>query len=714
VKSGTRERSKSIAAATVAIAAVAWFFAPYLTGELVVADRDALSAVLPVKLFLATSLHRGEMPWWDPAPALGKPFFADPLPGVLSPGNLLLLVPPFARGYGWFLVGHYLWTALGAERCLRTVGLPALAALVGALVWALGGALVSLANVANHLSAIAWLPWVLYAWSRPRRAPARVAWAALAMAPVFLAGSPEMIALVAVALLLWSADVRALLVPVLAAGLSAVEVVPILAYARETWRAVQGFSPDAAARFAAPPVQLAQLVIERGPLAPTPFLRSVYVGPVAAGLAVVGAVAAPRGRRAVLIALAIAVSALALGDATPLFPFLTRTLPLASVVRYPGKALVALHAVVAVAAAFGAARAIAASRRVAARSTGALRAAALAAPAALALAAVVPLALVTRSTLAGVPSDDVLAPPAVARAIASDASAGSAAPLGLDAARGADVARAPVRYYSNGTGIPPATSSRDALRLDRDLLFAATGELWGLANVNTPSSLNLVAHELLQRALGASERDGALGALAALGTRYATTWVPFDGSAVAREVPIAGGGGGVHLYRLDGAAPRAFVARRIVVARDLLASVGRFALSRPGTHAGLAVVEEPDAARLRERLGLELREVTLPENPHAVRWLADEPAVASLEVEVASPGLLVVNDTWADGWTATIDGESEAIARVNGLVRGVPVLAGRHLVEMRYRPPGLATGALLSLASALAVALLLGRGHAPR
>lgn len=328
MKPGLREPIKAAGAILALFCAVAWFFAPLLSGDAIVAERDALSAVLPAKLYLARGFAAGEMPWWNPLPALGKPFFADPLPGVLYPANLLLLVSPFARGYGLFLVAQYLWTAIGAYLCLRVCPLPRLAALLGALVWTLGGALASLANVANHLCAIAWLPWVLYAWSRPRRLSARLPWSALAMAPAFLAGSPEMVALIAASLLLWTGDARVLLVPPLAAGLAAVEVVPIFQNLAETYRGTRGIDLDAAMRFSATPAQIAQLVRATGALAPPTFLTSVYVGPLVLVLALIGLGSASRRRLLVLSAAAALVILVALGPYTPVFPMIFRFLPL--------------------------------------------------------------------------------------------------------------------------------------------------------------------------------------------------------------------------------------------------------------------------------------------------------------------------------------------------------------------------------------------------
>ncbi len=721
-----RARVVATAAGALSIVGwVAWLCAPLLRGEQLIVRRDALSAVLPVKLILADALQKASLPVWNPAPALGKPFLADPLTGTLYPGNLPLLLTPFSAGYGLLLTAHLAWGGIGALLLLRCSGLPLAASLLGAIVWAAGGAMLSLTDVANHLCAIVWLPWVLWGWSRPLAVGRKIALAAALLAVAVLTGSPEMVALIAGAVLLWARDSRALVVPPLAAGLAGLGVVPILRYAAQSWRGAHGFSADAVLRFSAPPEQLLQLVRDTGPLEPAPFLASVYVGPLAVGLALLGLAGASRRRMATGLALALAIVLVALGPATPVGPLFFRHVPLVSLVRYPGKLLVALHALVALGAALGCARVVAWGAAGGRWSAARRRAAALLATC-LVLATAADLARNNRSLVVGEPAAEFLDPPPIARAMRSEAQRSA---VGL-AAR-------PARYYANPTGAPAPRSAADAARRDRDLLFAATGELYGLANVNTPSSLNLIAHERLQQALAAAPRESALDALAALGVLWVTTWEPLEQSAIARPVALADDAGGARLYRLDGAAERAFVARRVVVAADALNALGRFVLSTPGRHRGLAVLEAGQAAAVHGEVleapsdgpqagapASDARSASgseppasagsrLESEPPPPRWLVDRPARLELEVSLERPAVLVVSDTWSEGWSTTVDGAAAPLLRVNGLVRGVSLPAGAHRVVMEYSPPGLALGAALSALSA-AIALLLASAPARR
>jgi hypothetical protein len=79
-----------------------------------------------------------------------------------------------------------------------------------------------------------------------------------------------------------------------------------------------------------------------------------------------------------------------------------------------------------------------------------------------------------------------------------------------------------------------------------------------------------------------------------------------------------------------------------------------------------------------------------------------------LEAELSRPGYVVLVDSWDPGWRATVDGRPAPVLRANVAFRAVPVPAGRHAIEQRYRPRSVSLGLLLSLGS-LAVALTLGR-----
>ncbi|XHF30543.1 YfhO family protein [Corallococcus exercitus] len=75
-----------------------------------------------------------------------------------------------------------------------------------------------------------------------------------------------------------------------------------------------------------------------------------------------------------------------------------------------------------------------------------------------------------------------------------------------------------------------------------------------------------------------------------------------------------------------------------------------------------------------------------------VRVSRESPEHFTVDVEAAAPSVLVINDAYLPGWTATLDGEPAPILAANVAVRAVAVPAGSHTVVMRYRTPGLVPG----------------------
>jgi hypothetical protein len=57
-----------------------------------------------------------------------------------------------------------------------------------------------------------------------------------------------------------------------------------------------------------------------------------------------------------------------------------------------------------------------------------------------------------------------------------------------------------------------------------------------------------------------------------------------------------------------------------------------------------------------------------------------------IDVEAPQAGWLVLNDPYQPWWRAEIDGRAAPLLRANGIVRAVPVPAGRHRVRFVFRP----------------------------
>jgi hypothetical protein len=76
-----------------------------------------------------------------------------------------------------------------------------------------------------------------------------------------------------------------------------------------------------------------------------------------------------------------------------------------------------------------------------------------------------------------------------------------------------------------------------------------------------------------------------------------------------------------------------------------------------------------------------------------------------VEAEADADATLVIADAWWPGWEATIDGARVSIFPADVFVRAVRWPAGRHVLEMRYRPPEVRTGIHLSVLGLAALAV---------
>ncbi len=79
------------------------------------------------------------------------------------------------------------------------------------------------------------------------------------------------------------------------------------------------------------------------------------------------------------------------------------------------------------------------------------------------------------------------------------------------------------------------------------------------------------------------------------------------------------------------------------------------------------------------------------------------PGAIRLQTNATRPALLVVAETLAPGWRATLDSQPVPIWRANYLSQGVVVPAGTHTVELHYLPDSVLIGAVIS-----ALALVIG------
>jgi uncharacterized membrane protein YfhO len=125
----------------------------------------------------------------------------------------------------------------------------------------------------------------------------------------------------------------------------------------------------------------------------------------------------------------------------------------------------------------------------------------------------------------------------------------------------------------------------------------------------------------------------------------------------------------------------------------------------------VAVTERPIAGLKQGAAG-----ASSPGEAQIVDYREERVSVATHSDRAA---LLVLTDSWFPGWKAEVDGTDVPIERVDYLIRGVRIPAGRHRVEFKYEPASWRAGlivsllALLVIAGTTAVGLRRGRGGGP-
>jgi hypothetical protein len=175
---------------------------------------------------------------------------------------------------------------------------------------------------------------------------------------------------------------------------------------------------------------------------------------------------------------------------------------------------------------------------------------------------------------------------------------------------------------------------------------------------------------------------------------------------VVTQVPLplplisVSGSHDTRIYELSGAVPRAYVARRVRLARapktpaDLMQAddfePGRDVAFSEGQSGGLVAGPIGNGAA---------------ESPSAATITEDRQNHVAIDVDTPDGGVLVLTDAYFPEWQATLDGRSVGILQANHSQRGVIVPPGHHQVrfDLEWRSLSLA-----AKVAATCAAMLLG------
>jgi hypothetical protein len=735
---------------------VGLFFAPLLTfrGVLFLGDVGNYTSRLA---FTGDWIRKGVLPLWNPFLSLGGTHAGDTLSPVFYPPHPLLAVALGSWLYGYDAALHVFVAAIGTFALGRRLELTRPAALMAATVYALGGFTFGHLQHLNVIVGLAWIPVVLAATDRYLAAGDRrsLGLGALAMGLLALGGHVQ---ITLYGLLGWigfsisrlpavrrgGAGGRLLgrcagllALGVVGLALAAVFLLPFAEWLQFVARA-ERFSAQEAMSYSLPPHRLATLVAPFwfGGSAERPSTMlvewSAYVGVFPLALTPV-ALMRPSGRVLFFLGLAVAALTLALGENSPLYsPLLS--VPVLGWVRAPARFLVLAVLAVALLSGFGFdALRIEAGRRAARIVAAGLLFLALGVAYAGAHGKRATVFLpIRRAHLSPDQSDIVL----------FATLAGAAGLVWLFARRGpearfltasafaftvADLFAYKSQLHFNelaAGGFDRPSATAQAIRRDGGSRFYTLIErepwrtferrrdleayrllMWeGLRNslpmrVGLQSLTGLLnephAHAQLV-ALATHERgefDSRSARLTgAFGIRYLITAASMD----VPEMTLVSRGM-LGLYRNEVAVPRAYL---VPESRAV-----------PNADDALALVRLPDFDP-RRTVVVEAQGPAMPDAPLGaadVVIVHEEPDRVAMETACVRAAWLVLNDTFAPGWTATIDGQPAALSRANGLVRTVAVGAGRHRVEFLYAPSSVRWGAWISGAALTAVGFLVVR-----
>src|SRR5258707_13878849 len=150
---------------TAAFAVLSW---PWLSGAVTI-PWDAKAQFQPELQFLASSLARGESPFWTPNLFAGWPQIADPQSLIFSPLHLALAaldpMPSFRAAD--FVTFAYLFTGgVGLMLFFRDRGWHPGGAVIAALIFAFGGSAASRLQHTSEIISLSYVPIALWLLAR--------------------------------------------------------------------------------------------------------------------------------------------------------------------------------------------------------------------------------------------------------------------------------------------------------------------------------------------------------------------------------------------------------------------------------------------------------------------------------------------------------------------------------------------------------------------
>jgi hypothetical protein len=650
------------------------------------------------------------LPFWTSRLGGGRPLVANTTYALFHPANLLYLIFPFDRAFNLFIALHVILAGVGMLFLARRVGFHFEAAYVAAIAYMMGGYVMSCTAQYPMIAPVAWAPIVLAIGLTAARKPSPrlIALLAFVIAIQLVGGQPEaamMTILIGVAWSFATLGRRQYLrcfgawtaAALWACALAFPQLLPAYLNIRQSVRGL-GLTPETILYWSFHPGRMVEFVaypaaswlwqgapnnslIDGG----RPLFNSLYMGLAVIVLAIVGMVTMfsrrkARARYGDIPTVAFAVTAavgvvLAFGRYVPGVEGLIESAGAFVLVRYPVKlAATGMESV--------------------ARKVGGLYVAVIIGVVVLDLF----FAHRQMTPVATVPPHRLEAPLIGALE---------------EASRNQGVDPGQWRIYHHRlprSGWGPRLAAGEVV--DADVFFAwqqrmlmpRTGPINGVQHAFEPSIEILDSREYFAFAVAMHQVD--LGSLARTLGDTGVLWMvspqpDLEARSSGELVGVAELGanigvpsGSAWLYRIRTFSPRVRLTDRYRVDSEATSD----------TVVGRATDDDsPLPVILSRNPGIVAKGHGALEG--SVRILLDNDRRLDLEVSCDRPCLLFVADLFAPGWTARVDGHDVELLRANVAFRAVPLMAGRHRVEMSYRPPGLYPGVAIAMVAGLGLGL---------
>ncbi len=687
------------------------------TVERAAENAELFHRAAPAMAYGFGCLRAGALPLWCDTQLCGTPWLADPLNGVFQPLNAVFLLLPPAKGLAVHAFLSLFLAGLLFTLFCRSLGARHVPAVAGGIVYAYGGASAAFMSRPETAAAVAWAPLVFWALTeharRPR--PATLAAGGVAYGLLLLSGSAPLVLLFTGLLALYAvvgvgpqgtgarpSRGDALKMAALGVLLASAQLVPAAFWISGLVRPLEALlRMDAAGQV---PSSTGEFFGQL--LAPSPGLlpRMAYFG--AAVPALLFSACFQRGMRRTLVFF------LAAGGAC--------LLPVVAGAGLLGEMLPPAGWMAGVAFCMAGLTALGVDRLLAPRRDP--RSPRLWAPLFFVFAAGAVLFLATPAESKGrivpvlaalaffalfrVAWASVLSGAAIAFILFADLFAASANvyqhPLhggesalspGTRLARAVQGqaldGRAVVSGDPLGAELSPNAGLSGPFRLEGGAFFALTPEEAAWWSVVTPGQEGTASPPAARPFLRAGGVSPAARLLHLAAVRVVVTDAPrtFEDGAAFRRVESESG---VTVLANDGALPRARLVGKWRMVPDAAAALALL------TSDGFDIGRECVVSSFLHAGGLrDLRQTE--EAPGSARIEEETQGRIVLSCDASAPAMLVLADTCAPGWSATVNGEPAHIYQVNARFRGVLVPAGASMVTMTYRPLPVFAGLAVSL-----------------